>query len=555
MISVFNHPDYTIAQKQQATVQLKAGSQSILINNLASSVDMAPEIKLGKMFISVRTLTNDIWMITLDWEPTARKVTINSRYSTIVFWIGNNLAQIDGVLTPIDSNPKVVPYVKNGRSMLPIRFITDKLQAKSLVYDSKTQTATIVLEWFPNDLTFDWPTKGGNTQRQYWIPSAFELKSDDIILKQTSKTLPKIDRGMSSPLLVASDGLAYFCNGSNIFCYDPVINDVILLKSIDNSFELQDINIYNDKIVCASYKGVICLDRLAGKILWTKFDKDSSLSGSLYHGSMVNDQRIYRVSSTEIQCTNINDGSLIWRFESILKCEDCKPFYLTRNFIMEDKLMWIGYYNEFQNKIICINICGKVVWSEEFHNSCIPKIFIDGKLIVSEFEKGIVALEATSGKQLWWNYELVLDTSESDGNILITNINRDMAVYDQKLICQDKSKIYCVNNAEGYITWRADKNHQCNNITNFSFLVDSKRIYAYEKDVRNGFTSGFCENELGAKILIYEIKSGKFYKELVLDDKSNVTFLNAVIHKRNLYVIYCNLNEGKPLIQIYESKQ
>jgi hypothetical protein len=50
---------------------------------------------------------------------------------------------VNGVSTPIDStDAKVVPEIINGRTMLPLRFVTENLGA-TVGWDQNTQTITI----------------------------------------------------------------------------------------------------------------------------------------------------------------------------------------------------------------------------------------------------------------------------------------------------------------------------------------------------------------------------------------------------------------------------
>jgi len=62
---------------------------------------------------------------------------------TIALWIGKGSATVNGVNTLIDAaNANVVPEVINGRTMLPLRFVTESLGA-TLGWDAATQTITI----------------------------------------------------------------------------------------------------------------------------------------------------------------------------------------------------------------------------------------------------------------------------------------------------------------------------------------------------------------------------------------------------------------------------
>lgn len=565
-IPLFSFPNYflSFAKKQQATIQLKADLNMIIVNGLPMPIDMAPEIKFGKMFISIRTLTNEVWMVTLDWDPVARKVTINSRYSTIVFWIGKSIANIDGEPKQIDSDPKIVPYIKNGRSMLPIRFITDNLRAKSLSYDAKSKTATVVLEWFPNDLFCDWPTKGGNTQKQYWVPTAFELKSNTAILKKETFQKNLSETLFGSPLLVACDGLAYFNSNEYIFVYDPLTNRISLLKTMDIQFQLHDIILYEDKIICSSPYGVMCLDRFSGKENWKNVDKNKIVPET--YGSEVSFGKLIQISRSEIRCYNLNDGVLAYKINASDQCGNCKTPFFGKDYVIDEKLLWVIHYDSvpdvFSNTVICININeGKVVWRKGFKNYVLIKTFIDSKVIISEYNAGLKALDAWTGKEIWSNNIIVNipAVDEAVKEVLLYNTYNYMAVFDQRLICQDENNLFCLDNTNGKVIWNVKKNHECNinlekTINTFSFLVDSKRIYAYEKDGTKDFYIGSCPSITNDKIRVYDINSGILLNEIIITEvKKQATFINVVIHKRKIYVLYTDDNSNY-IIKLYESK-
>jgi len=63
--------------------------------------------------------------------------------TTIELWIGKSAARVNGATTLIDStNAKVVPEIINGRTMLPLRFVSENLGA-TVGWDQNTQTITI----------------------------------------------------------------------------------------------------------------------------------------------------------------------------------------------------------------------------------------------------------------------------------------------------------------------------------------------------------------------------------------------------------------------------
>ncbi|MCX8094746.1 MAG: copper amine oxidase N-terminal domain-containing protein [Caldisericia bacterium] len=63
-------------------------------------------------------------------------------------WIGEKIARVNGINTPIDpNNPKVVPMIIQGRTMLPVRFVAENLGCK-VEWESTTKTVTIIYEFF-----------------------------------------------------------------------------------------------------------------------------------------------------------------------------------------------------------------------------------------------------------------------------------------------------------------------------------------------------------------------------------------------------------------------
>jgi hypothetical protein len=121
-------------------VILKVGSPTITVNGTSKSIDAqgsTPVIKDGKTLLPIRTLIESLGG-TVEWSATEQKVTINLNGHSMVLWIGKTSALVDGGNTTLD----VAPQIINGRTYLPLRFISEKLGA-SVNWDDKTQTITI----------------------------------------------------------------------------------------------------------------------------------------------------------------------------------------------------------------------------------------------------------------------------------------------------------------------------------------------------------------------------------------------------------------------------
>ena len=136
---------YTTPQSKSYIITLKVGDPHIAINSIEKNIDSQgskPIIQNDRTLLPIRVLIESLGG-TVEWDNTQRKVTITLGYNTIELFIGKPIAKVNGVNTPIDStNPKVVPQIINGRTYLPLRFISENLGA-SVDWDSTTQTITI----------------------------------------------------------------------------------------------------------------------------------------------------------------------------------------------------------------------------------------------------------------------------------------------------------------------------------------------------------------------------------------------------------------------------
>jgi hypothetical protein len=134
-----------VKQSTQIVIVLKIGSTTFTVNGSTKTLDSPPIIKNGRTLLPIRPVVEALGG-TVSWDPTEKKVNISLGSTTIELWIGNNTARVNGVSKPIDSiNSKVVPEIINGRTMLPLRFVTENLGCQ-LQWDPNTQTITITYQ-------------------------------------------------------------------------------------------------------------------------------------------------------------------------------------------------------------------------------------------------------------------------------------------------------------------------------------------------------------------------------------------------------------------------
>jgi hypothetical protein len=125
-----------------AVIIMPIGSKTIIINGVQSKVDAVPEIKLGRTFMPIRSIIEAVGG-TIGWNAKTRTVTIVLGKKTIVLTIGSRYAMVNGKRVLIDTNPAVMPYIQAGRTMLPVRFISEQLGA-FVAWNAELQQVTLV---------------------------------------------------------------------------------------------------------------------------------------------------------------------------------------------------------------------------------------------------------------------------------------------------------------------------------------------------------------------------------------------------------------------------
>lgn len=114
-------------------IKLKINDPKMYVNGISKEVDpgrgTTPIIKDGRTLLPIRTVVESLGG-TIDWDGTARKVTIKLNGKIIEMWIENSTAKVNDISKLIDpSNKNVKPIIVNGRTMLPVRFVSESLGA------------------------------------------------------------------------------------------------------------------------------------------------------------------------------------------------------------------------------------------------------------------------------------------------------------------------------------------------------------------------------------------------------------------------------------------
>jgi GH25 family lysozyme M1 (1,4-beta-N-acetylmuramidase) len=137
-----NHTIEAVFEKNEIVIILQIGQASFTVNGVPNTLDSPPVIKNSRTLLPIRAIIEAL-RGTVGWDPNTKKVTVTLGSNTIELWIGENIAKVNGVDTPIDAtNSKVVPEIINSRTMLPLRFVTENLGC-DVQWNGTTKTITI----------------------------------------------------------------------------------------------------------------------------------------------------------------------------------------------------------------------------------------------------------------------------------------------------------------------------------------------------------------------------------------------------------------------------
>ncbi|MFX4263269.1 stalk domain-containing protein [Pelotomaculum propionicicum] len=117
--------------RAETIIKLAVGKTSYYVDNQSQTMDTAPIIKDSRTLLPIRYVAEAIGA-KVAWNNTERKVTITLKGTTMELWIGKNYARVNGEYKFIDStNTAVTPIIiEPGRTMLPLRFVSENLGAK-----------------------------------------------------------------------------------------------------------------------------------------------------------------------------------------------------------------------------------------------------------------------------------------------------------------------------------------------------------------------------------------------------------------------------------------
>lgn len=119
------------------TIWFQLGNKTAQINGKKAMMDVAPYVKNGTTFVSLRTLTNTLGA-DVKYVPANKTVELRLGEDKVIFWLGKNVIQVNGANVTLDA----VVHIKDGRTQVPLRFIAEWL-GWNVNWNGANQSATL----------------------------------------------------------------------------------------------------------------------------------------------------------------------------------------------------------------------------------------------------------------------------------------------------------------------------------------------------------------------------------------------------------------------------
>lgn len=116
---------------------------SVLIDNKPIAFDVEPKIASGRTFVPMRKIFEELGC-DVEWISEEQIILATKDSSIIILKIGNNKLIIKDVLSNENKviELDVAPFVENGRTLVPIRYVSEALSCK-VDWDDQIRTVII----------------------------------------------------------------------------------------------------------------------------------------------------------------------------------------------------------------------------------------------------------------------------------------------------------------------------------------------------------------------------------------------------------------------------
>ena len=377
------------ASSSSTVVKLWVGNSTMSIGGVSQPIDAEgtkPVIVESRTLVPIRAII-EAFKGSVGWDATERKVTVTLGKSVLDLWIGKATASLNGTSLPVDAaNPRVMPVIMSGRTMLPVRFVSESLGI-DVQYEATTKmitlTYTVETTLPPSQGKAIWPNLGYDSRHTGQCP--YDTSKNDGMLKWKYETPYAIDA-----TAIASDGTLYAgSEDGNLYALNPA--GTLRWKCKTPGFiRVAPTIAFDGTIYVASESGYLYAVNPDGTLRWSfragTLDSSPAVAsdGTIYVGS--NDASLYAVNP---------DGTLKWKFPAHNSVESSPT-------VAADGTVYVG---SSDRSLYAVNRDGSLKWKYQTGATinCSPSIASDGTIYVGSWDNGVYALN-TDGT-LRWKYD------------------------------------------------------------------------------------------------------------------------------------------------------
>ena len=136
-------------QSSEGTVIKLWLDKTKMVADCSESIIKTPPMGFnGSTYVSIRPIIEAAGGV-LQWNADTKTATVILNPNTVSLTINSSIAKVNGQDKKISTNPKIVPIIYKGSTMLPFRFIVENLGG-SVNYDSNEKRLDITLPLQPN---------------------------------------------------------------------------------------------------------------------------------------------------------------------------------------------------------------------------------------------------------------------------------------------------------------------------------------------------------------------------------------------------------------------
>lgn len=129
-----------VVVKKEIKVVLKIGSKEVIVDGESKTLDVAPYIDpaTNRTLVPIRFIS-EVFGGNVEWDEKNKNINISLNSIQIALQVGNYNAFVNGKFIKLEQPP----VIKDGRTMVPIRFISEAMGAQ-VSWDEESKQITIV---------------------------------------------------------------------------------------------------------------------------------------------------------------------------------------------------------------------------------------------------------------------------------------------------------------------------------------------------------------------------------------------------------------------------